>query len=240
MKQLDRKQKIIIISVVLVFIALFGLLFFFQPNNNYGKGIAINNYDKYVSNLPADSRNSINTAIYKIVKNNLKTSDINVSDATIRKGSATYNYNASTNVNSGSFIVDMQTIKQSYLISYEWSSDDTNVNLSGYTSAASCLPANELIYGDFNCVDSFSNSITNINRDPILDHLPYSTFNYTVTASMNAQNKVDLNVSMILYSSDTRDGNRDNSINKYKVEIVDWIQSIGLNPANYLINYSIN
>lgn len=239
-RELETKQKIIIISIGFIFIALFLLLLFINPGNKYGEGISVNNYDKYISNLPADRRNALNSSLYIITKNNLKTDDINIKDASIREDSVEYNYDKSTNINSGSFIVDMQSVKQSYFMTYEWSSDANNANFSGYTATSACLPASDLIYGAFDCIDGFANSKSNAESDPILIHLPYSTFNYTVTADINANNKADLNVNMVLYTSDTRDGNRDNSINKYKTEITNWITSIGLSPADYLINYSIN
>jgi len=240
MNQLDKKQQIIIVSSAAVFLTMFALLFLLMPSNQYGDNIGVNNYDKYIPNLPADRRSSINSTLYKITKDNSNGKDININDATIRKDSVEYNYDKSTDINSGSFIVDMPSVKQSYLISYEWSPDNNNVNLSGYSATAACLPLSRLVYGDFSCKDSFLNSRNNINRDPILNYLPHSTFNYVVTANMNNQNKVDLEANIILYSYDIRDGNRDNSINKYKNEITDWIKSNGLNPDNYFIRYSIN
>jgi len=241
MNQLGKKQKIIIISIGVILIAVFVLSFFIsRPVNKYGNGINVINYDKYISNLPADRKDSINTALYNITKDNSNNSSVNVKDATIRGDSVTYNYNKDSNINSGSFIVDMQSIKQSYLITYEWSSDISNADLSGYSSSASCLPLDKLIYGNFNCQDSFSSSDNTKNRDPILNYLPYSTFNYVVTANTNNQNRVELDANIILYSSDTRDGNRDNSITKYKTEITDWIKSNGLNPNDYIVNYSID
>ena len=239
LSELSTKQKIVIISVVILFIAFF-ILFIIRPNNGYGNEVGINNYDKYISNLPADRRNSINSTLYNIIKNNLKSGNPKVKDATIREKSVINNYNKITNVNSGTFIVDIPSIKQSYSIYFEWSADINNVNLSGYTAAASCLSKDKLIYGDFGCKDDFTNNKTNNDSSIILDYLPYSTFNYTITADLNDNNKVSLNVAMILYSTDTRDGNRDNSISKYKSEIVNWIKSKSLNPDNYVINYSIN
>jgi hypothetical protein len=238
-RELEPKQKIIIVSIIVVFISLIVLLFLLLPKNGYGSGISVNNYDKYIKNLPTDRKNSINSALYKIVATNSQTDNINVNDATIRDGSAKYSYDRTTNVNSGSFIVDMESIKQSYMISYEWSSDSKNSNLSGYSAIATCLASADFIYGEFGCVDSFANSKSYTERDPILKYLPYSTFNLSVTANVISNDRVDLNVNIILYSSDTRDGQRDISIAKYKTEIVEWIRSLGLNPDDYLIIYSI-
>ncbi len=239
--ELNPKQKITIISLGFIFIILFISLFFFiKPANKYGADIGINNYDKYISNLPADRRDSLNSSLYNLVKYNSKSGKSNINDATVRGDSVEYNYNKTTNINSGSFIVDIPSIKQSYLLSYRWSSDNSNVNLGGYTATAACVPSKKLIYSNFDCKDSFANSPDITSSDPILSHLPYSTFNYTVTGKYNDNNKLDLNVNIILYSSDTRDGQRDNSISKYKSQVIDWIKSINLNPDNYLINYIIH
>jgi hypothetical protein len=239
-KNLQPRQKIIIALTAFFLLVLLIIILFINQGSKYGNGIAINNYNKYIPNLPDDRKNSINSTLYNIVKTNLKTSDIKVSDANIRDGSVKYNYDSNTNISSGSFIVDMPSIKQSYFISYEWSNDSNNSNLSGYSSAAACLTADKLIYGEFNCEDDFSKSKNNTNQDPILSHLPYSTFNYTITANIDNNNKVGLDVNIILYLSDTRNGNRESSINRYKTEINEWIKSINLTPDNYSINYTIS
>lgn len=240
LNDLDVKQKITIISIGLVFIAIFVLLFFLQPHNKYGSEIGINNYDKYISNLPTDRRDAINSNLYNIVELNLKSGNASINDATIRENSNVEDYNKETNTRLGSFIVDIESVKQSYLISYNWTSDNNNINVSGYTATITCLPLEKLIYGDFGCKDDFSAHKDYIKNNPILDYLPYSTFNYEVTANTNNDNKkVNLDVNIILYSYDTRDGRQDISINKYKSEITDWIKSKSLNPSDFTINYNI-
>lgn len=212
-----------------------------KTKNKYGAEISINNYDKYISNLPVDRRNSLNSTLYNMTKRNLKSGKLNIKDATIRKNSVKYKYNKKTDIHSGSFIVDMKSIKQSYLMSYEWCSDmNHNSNLSGYSAIAECLPSSKLVYGSFRCEDDFANSPNKTKRNPILDYLPYSTFNYTITGNYNKNNKLDLDVNMILYSFNTRNGERNNSIKKYKADVVKWIKSKKLNPNDYLINYIIH
>ena len=234
--KLTTNQKIIIIVSGFILVIILISLFFIRSNNIYGDEININNYDKHIPNLPVDRKNAIDSSLYNIIKDNLKSDDLSINDATIRENSAEYNYDESTNINSGSFIVDIPSIKQSYFISYEWSSDANNKYFSGYTALATCLTSDKLIYSDFDCKDNFSNIES---RDPILDHLPYSTFNYTITANTNNSSKVDLDVNIILYFLDTRDNNSENSINIYKAEVIDWIKSKNIDPSLYIINYII-
>lgn len=235
--QLTKKQKIISILLILIFITIFVLLFLFQSGNKYGDEINISGFDKYISNMPADRKSAINSSLYNIIESNLKSNKFDIKDAIIRESSVKDNYNNSTNINSGSFIVDIPSIKHSYLISYEWSSDSNNINMSGYGAIASCLPINELIYDDFNCKDDFNQYKT--QADPILNYLPYEKPNYIITADINNSRTI-LNINLTLYGYDTRDNTEEEAINKYKTEIINWIKSINLNPDNYSLNYIIN
>lgn len=235
---LNTKQKGVIISVALIFIIMFALLFLLQPHNQYGKEIGINNYNKYISNLPTDQKDAINSNLYNIVKWNSTSSDPSIKDAAIRDGSVEYTNDATKNIYYGSFIVDVLSIKQSYLVHYIWSPDKSNVNLGGYAATIECLPSSKLIYGNFTCKDDFNRSPIITNSDPILDYLPHSTLDYNVTGNYNG-NKLDLNVDILLSLSDTLDNKTEDSINKYKSQVVDWIKSIKLNPDNYSITYNI-
>jgi len=237
---LNSKQKIIILSVVVVFVILFIALIFIKPGSKYGDFIRINKYDTYIPNLPDDRREALNASLYNILKLNSNNDIKSISDANIREYPIQYNYDEDTKVHSGSFIVDVQSVNQSYLMSYRWSSGSQSSHLSGYTATAACLQPDKLIYGSFKCKDDFTNSQITNERDPIIEFLPYSTFNYTISASTDKKGEVELNVIIFLYSADTRNGGREAAIAKYKTEVVNWIKSKKLNPENYLINYSIN
>ncbi|MFZ2992017.1 MAG: hypothetical protein WA087_04135 [Candidatus Saccharimonadales bacterium] len=211
-----------------------------EKNDKYGNEIVINNYNEHVSDLPQDRKDALNSTLYNIVKNNLGSDNFDVNDATIRDGSAKNKYDEPTDINSGSFIVDMPSIKQSYLMTYKWTSKKNSSNLGGYTATAECLTPNKLAYGEFNCEDDFSKSKNNTERNPIMKHLPYSTFNYVISANTDKKGEVTLDVEIILYSADTRDGEREESIKKYKKEVEKWVESTGLDSNNYPINYKIS
>jgi len=201
------------------------------------KEIHINAYDTYIPNLPAFVRDALNQSLCANVKTNLKSSNFNVGDANIRDGSVEFEFDE-IKTHSGSFIVDIQSIRQSYEMSYKWS-QDKNKNILGVYTATKCLPSNKLLFGDFDCKDYLTDSANETKPNPILDYLPYSTFNYSIKAN-NDSGKLELDADIFLYSADTRDGGRDESIKKYKSEVIDWIKSKELNPDDYSINYNIN
>jgi|GEM_PF-1519802 len=211
-----------------------------EDNDLCPREVCIVGYDKLIPDLPSDRRKALDETLYKIIKRNLGSDDFSVKDAIIREDSVDKNFDLDININYGSFIVDIKSIKQSYLMRYRWSSDWQNRHLAGYNATAECLTDDKLKYGDFDCEDDFSKSNNNLERDPIIKHLPYSTFNYTISANTDKKGEVELNVKMTLFSADTRDGGRDEAISKYKSEVVEWVKNTGLNPNNYPINYDIS
>lgn len=80
-----------------------------------------------------------------------------------------------------------------------------------------------------------------LDSDPIIAHLPYSTLDFSMTAQITTQPKVVLNTKIYLSAADSESGDaaRQAAISQYEQEAVSYIQSLGLNPANYIINYEI-
>ncbi|NTW61149.1 hypothetical protein HGB24_00490 [Candidatus Saccharibacteria bacterium] len=198
----------------------------------------INNFDSNLPNLSANMKDSINDQLAKTVGINTRDQSIDISDAIIRNGSSSYQQNEITGIYSGSFIVDLKKMSQSYKASIQWSKND-RTQIIGDTVRIRCLPVNNLIYGDFNCQDE-TTKLEDIERNnPILQYLPYSTNNFIISANINKDGTVSLNADIILYSYDTRDKNEEESINKYKLQIIDWIKSKDFNPDDFIISYKI-
>ena len=79
-----------------------------------------------------------------------------------------------------------------------------------------------------------------IEDNPILNYLPHSTTHYALFGNENNNhNVVNLNAIIYIHSSDTREGSRDDAIDKYKVEISDWLVSKDIDPASIKIFYTI-
>lgn len=76
--------------------------------------------------------------------------------------------------------------------------------------------------------------------EPMLNHLPYKTTDYTLvadfTSGINGEPKLTVDATLRIAAADA--GNT-TVINQYKQEVASYISSFGLSPANYTINYTV-
>jgi hypothetical protein len=244
LSHLTPRQKIIIITVIFLTFIITASVFVYVSNNTgnrYGDGFQITGIDKISPNLPRERYEALSAALHLMVQKNNKPDDASrVSDASVRPDSIEYTYDTENDVHSGSFIIDVQSLKQSYFASYQWSPNTTNnIGLSGYTANVACLAKDKLIYGDFQCIDDFANSPLLELRDPIIDLLPHTTYNYIITANSQIKGEVELDVKIILYAYDTRNSTEQQAVQKYKEEINNWLLSNNLKPSDYKMNYTV-
>ncbi|HUY53271.1 MAG TPA: hypothetical protein VMV24_01720 [Candidatus Dormibacteraeota bacterium] len=95
--------------------------------------------------------------------------------------------------------------------------------------------------------DQQKNIINNQDRypspinDPITAHLPYLTIDYTlstgIVAGANGKPELVLEAAILLSQADM--SHEATAIANYKQEVISYIKSLGLNPSNYVINYTI-
>lgn len=164
---------IIIISIL----ALSGIF----HRNPYGPETKIDNFSKYYRNAPTATSDMIFRSLHNIVALNTENEEeVPTSGATIRNNSTTNDYNQETNIHTGTFITDVEPIKQSFKVWFEWSDDQENTNLSGYQLKITCLVGEESLYGSTSCEDgSTSTSIQNLyTRYPFLSQLPLDVSYY--------------------------------------------------------------
>lgn len=136
------------IFIILLIITLTNLL----RTNPYGPEIKIDNLTNTYNNIPSDEQDLISSELYNIVsKNSEANTEIPTSGAIIRDDSATSDYDSNNAVYSGSFIVDIPEIEQSYLVQFEWSPSSKSQGLGGYPVMISCLPSDKQIYPNFTC-----------------------------------------------------------------------------------------
>lgn len=223
-------RKLAILIIVLLVIVGFA---FFVYRNTHQHTIRLSGINAI--NAPSDRKDAISKTLYNVLQSNLPKKNFTINDAVIRTGSYIDNYDSLTNVHHASFIVDIQSIKQSYIAYYEWSSNNQNPNLSGYPVVVGCLPPSLLKYGEFKCTP-VQTSTSNNRIDIINRYLPYhvETKYKIVDATTNSQT-TQLNVQA--YMPATMVAMTPALLQQYSNEINAWITSKGLDPHNYSISY---
>lgn len=235
----NRKTIIIAVSFGFVLLVLVVLGFYFnsisESSNN--QRIAIKNFNQYVKNISSDEQAGLEEMLYNtVLMNNVSEEKIvSINDATIREGS--YEQDKQNDIYKTIFIVDIESIKQSYRIKNLYSKlEPEQSGLYDYTRSVLCLEKNKLLYGEFNCKDRSSQERGLEQSDPILQHLPLSTLDYTVRQDMNSK-ELKLIAEISLSAVDYKMG-EEASVNEYKNRLRAWFQSVDLNIDDYSITYT--
>lgn len=163
MYELLRGHKKVLVILLVFFITVIVTLLMHSSNKNpYGEELQIANLSTLTRGKPvkSDSLRQIKHNLYEIIMRNYK-EDIrsnSIKDILVRDGSFTQTYDEKSDTHFVSFIADIASIKQSYDVRYQWTSKpEEEQNGEGqYGTVVSCLPLDQLLYGDFNCRDLFS------------------------------------------------------------------------------------
>lgn len=214
--------------VILLFLSLNG-----KKNN---KEVNITNLTSCTEDITLPKTVDIESKLYKIVTSANKYNSVSSSSsysATVRDGSC--KTTTSSGINSTTFIVDIPKAKQSWGISFRWipSSSQVTADTGGFTP--SCLPQSKLLYGDFHCSDIVPSLVQEANIDPIFKYIPHSTLDYSLTGASNGGQAL-LTAQLFLTAVDQ--SNPDVATAQYKQEVLDYINSVGLDPSKYTITYT--
>lgn len=78
--------------------------------------------------------------------------------------------------------------------------------------------------------------------EPLLNHLPYQTTDFILKPSFvsgqNNQPRLEIDATLLLSHADA--SNPTAAAATYKQEVISYLTSLGVNPANYTINYTVN
>ncbi len=237
---LSRKKVIIAIVLFILVVCIIAITSNIKSSENrYGDHLEIANLDQYTKGAPSnkDSLDYIKYDLLRTVNKNVKepVQNDSIKDILIRDNSFKQEKDEDTKVYTVSFIVDIKSLKQSYNVSYQWSESGKKDNLNEWGTTVKCLPKDQLVYGDFNCKDMFT-ELSAPPVDPILNHLPHSTVDYKV--SYDPTKEKTLNATIYTTAADERIDS-EGAIKQYKSDLQKWITSTGLNPKDYKINYTI-
>lgn len=237
-----KTKKVLLISgaALLFLVGIVAAILYFTTANKskYGGGLEITNLDTYTKDKPSDkdSIDYIKYDLLRTVNKNVKTpvTADSVKDIVIRDKTFTQVYDDDLDVYTVNFIVDISSLSQSYDVTYQWSSDGKRDNLTEAGTVVKCLPAEKLVYGNFNCKDMFNEFSTPV--DPILNYLPHTTADYKVVYDPTATKT--LKATIYTTAADERI-DPDTAIEQYKADVKKWVASTGVNASEYTIRYTL-
>ena len=231
-----RRNQLIIISVsaFVIFAVCIGLIF--MPRQKNGPELGIEGLSKTVANLPAERRSAIQAMLLTTVRMNTSENidESNISKGVIREGTEKSDFDQDKELYTGSFIVDLESIRQSYEVAYFYREDPDSFITGGNTVEVTCLPPEKLIYGDFDCKDILSEQSKDV--DPIIKELPFISTYFKVSAHY-VGDELELTAELRMLPSDY-DKSPVAAVQKYKEKVYTWIRSTGNDPSSYTIKFN--
>lgn len=233
----EQKRFVLVGSFVLLvsLLVLMGVVVIIQnfTKNPFGSAITMAGYDQTIQTLPKEYKDSFDAMLYKIVALNSGDKKASgVRDASIRVGSHKVK-TATDSRHAGLFIVDIPSLRQSYEVQYEYTSNVRDNFTSGYPLLISCPKKDQLRYGDFQCKDIYSQKFETV--DPITTQLPHETIDYVINSVVDENNDTSLVVTIYLSMADV--SNPQQKVERVKADVMKWLQSKAIDPSVYEMRY---
>ena len=224
LNNLSKNQKIgiaAILQIVIIAILVSVLQFFLSPRQY--ASIEDNKTEEEAS-IPNNAKDFVADNIWTLVSSNLPGVDSNnIDDIVIREGTyqETENEDGSVSVN---FIVDIDSLKQTYTISTGWSKDKSVV----YEVVVDCPPQSKMKYPETICHGSY-NSTYSLGL-----YLPYVVKSQYEDAAPDIHiegDEANKTIDVIVSVCDSE---------KFKKMATDYLESTPIKLSEYTINYSEN
>jgi hypothetical protein len=231
----------IIFGAVVIASIIIAIIVQLSPKNEYGERIKIQNYTQKVKNVSDELHNATEAGLYNTVKKNVpeSTNPSKIKDAFIRDNSNSQDYDKGNETYNGKFIVDIESIKQSYLIQYTYVKNDNSDEGLATRVVVSCVNKEDVKYESFKCDDFVKQQAT--QNDNIIQYLPYSNFSFKIAADTTAgDDKMILLVELRIPESDLKGdvASKQAVVAMYKNEVAKWLETKNLDPTIYTYEYN--
>lgn len=242
MVQLNSSQKklLIVVGISAVIVLLLIVTAFLNQNrtNQFGNFVKIQDIESETADLPTDIRESIESYLYNIMKLNTdEGSNLSaINDAFVRDD--TVSIENDDGISYGTFIVDINSYQQSYFVQFEYSLADIERTVGGTLAVVTCLPDDQLVYPPFDCRSFVSGRAD--SEDAIIQYLPFENFSFRLAANTTFEEESLLLYAQLRIPTSDLAGNeasRREIVSLYKNEVTSWIESRGLQPGDYTIEY---
>lgn len=150
------------LTLILMFVGLIMIIALvigikaWSDNLRADKQLAVSNLSLKVQNMPGSARKRVQQALYKAARVNIPyDQEVPTVGAKVRESQTIVStIDKDTNVYYARFIVDIESIEQSYDVQVEWVSDVAfEKNMSGFPVRIGCVNENDKIYKNFDCTD---------------------------------------------------------------------------------------
>lgn len=235
-----------IIAIILAIPLLIILLLIINQPRLPKDGTNIENLAEYDKNIPVTKRNLVLQNLYQTIKLNLKENEIPPTrGAKIRANTFKTETDRKKDYTNTSFIVDIDSLHQSYLVQYHWSNNPKNPDMpQDYPELTSCLSnPDDAIYPEFICKDTFRSGknayeiISNYlpyfrYKDPKVKNDPGNTVVYNAFYRIESSGKPYIELIVVTNNDPLLE-------KKYIEEFHNWIKFQGVNPTDLDIRTKI-
>jgi len=130
------------------------------------------------------------------------------------------------------------TVNQAYTISIKSITDTSQKTLSNlvFRFTAKSIYPTDLPKDQQQAILKNQDNYSSPANDPIFKNLPHQTLSYTLTGQISSS---QLLLNAQLFVSQAEMGDESAAVAQDKQEVVSYIQSLGLNPSNYTIVYTV-
>lgn len=238
---IKRSKQLALIAAMVVGV-LFIVFVFKKTSTQKSETVYITNLTSCATNINPSLTDEIYSATYHLVKSANSYNKISTQPkytATIRDKSCRHvSQNSSLGydgkkqpVKTTSIVIDIPDAKQSWELSFDWvASKSINTDLG--TIIPKCLPAESLIYGDFNCYKIMSlKEYGTDNYDVILQYMPYTGSGFDL--GYNPETKeVTATIHIPIKEMDNQE-----LIQNSREIVPYWFEHRGLDINNYTVIY---
>lgn len=137
-------------------------------------------------------------------------------------------------VTTTNFILDVPDAKQSWNVMLGWILKGQKLGTDTGSAQLECPEANQLIYGDFRCINVVSKiKYGTYNYDPILGFVPYDGDSFNLSYDPDTKT---VSATVLIQPDQS---NNTLLIENVKSAVPIWLRNNGLNPEDYTIKYRV-
>ena len=221
--------KLIVVGVTVMIVVVLAISVFMINKRNHEEALKVVTME-YPSSLPSECRLNIGMQLKNLLVAKFGISEDTMIMADVRDGS--YKETVSQGITTATFLVDIDDVKQTYIVTVSWS--DGSVELSD-AILISCPSESESKYPDSYCKGMYDNTddVENRVKYSLYSELPVTIdrFDFASREAIYCEIRGDFdeNNQLVLKIIDYSGGLKDEAIEK--------IREMGYNPDDYEIIY---